>query len=161
MTKLFATLAVAGAMVCCAGLATSVAWGQMIDKKGLTLAEATKIAAAAEAEAKKNSWNMVIAVVDDGGHLVLLHKMDETQLGSIRVAQDKAQSSLMFKRPTKVFEDGVAGGRNALLGLTGAMPIEGGLPITYSGKIIGAIGVSGGTAAQDGLVAKAAVEIVK
>ena len=77
------------------------------------------------------------------------------------MAQDKAQSSLMFKRPTKAFEDGVAGGRNALLGLTGAMPIEGGTPITYNGKIIGAIGVSGGSAPQDGVVAKAGVDVVK
>jgi uncharacterized protein GlcG (DUF336 family) len=159
MTKLLTTLAAAGAMTCC--VVGSGAWGQMVDKKGLSLAEATKIASAAQDEAKKNNWTMAIAIVDDGGHLILLQKMDDTQLGSIRVAQDKAQSSLMFKRPTKAFEDGVAGGRNAILGLTGAMPIEGGLPITYNGKIIGAIGVSGGTAPQDGQVAKAAIEIVK
>jgi glc operon protein GlcG len=151
-------LALAGAI----GFGVSAgASAQMLDKKTLSLAEAMKVSAAAQEEAKKNNWTMVVAVVDDGGNLILLHRMDETQLGSIRVAQDKAESALRFKRSTKVFEDGVAGGRNALLGLTGATPIEGGLPITSGGKIIGAIGISGGTAPQDGQVAKAGMEVVK
>ena len=152
------TLALAGAVSFCVSAGASA---QMLDKKTLSLAEAMKVSAAAQEEARKNNWTMVVAVVDDGGNLVLLHRMDETMLGSIQVAQDKATSALNFKRPTKVFEEGVAGGRNALLRLTGAMPIEGGLPITYGGKIIGAIGISGGTAPQDGQVAKAGADTVK
>ena len=133
----------------------------MRDKPCLTAADIQKAMAACKAEADKNQWKVAIAIVDDGGNLILLHKMDETQLGSIRVALDKAESSLRFKRPTKAFEDGVAGGRNAILGLTGATPIEGGLPIMSGGKIIGAIGISGGSAAQDGQVAKAGADTVK
>jgi len=152
------TLALAGALTIGMSAAASA---QLLDKKTLSLAEAMKVAAAAQEEAKKNNWTMVITILDDGGNLVLLHRMDETQLGSIRVSQDKAMTALMFKRPSKVFEDGVAGGRNALLGLTGAMPIEGGLPIMSGGKIVGAIGVSGGTSPQDGQVAKAGADTVK
>jgi uncharacterized protein GlcG (DUF336 family) len=157
--KNLTTLALAGAAALV--LSTAGASAQMLDKKTLSLAEAMKVSAAAQEEAKKNNWTVAIAIVDDGGHLILLHKMDETQLGSIRVALDKAESALHFKRSTKVFEDGVAGGRNALLRLTGAVPIDGGLPIMHGGKIVGAIGISGGTAAQDGQVAKAGADIVK
>lgn len=134
------------------------ATAQLADKKALTLDAARKITAAAEAEAKKNNWRMVIAVVDEGGHLVCLERIDETQTGSIDVAIQKARSAAAFKRPTKVFEDGLAGGRMALLGLSGAIPIEGGLPLVVDGKVIGAIGASGGTAPQDGQVAKAGAD---
>ena len=130
-------------------------------KKTMTLAAAKKIAAAAEAEAVKNKWPVVIVILDDGANLVYLQKMDTTQIGSVDVAIAKAASAVKFKRPTKVFEDGVAGGRHALLGLTGAMPIEGGVPIMSGGKIVGAIGVSGGAAPQDGQVAKAGADTVK
>ena len=136
----------------------ATASAQLVDKKGLTLAAAKKMAAAAEAEALKNTWRMVIAVVDDGGHLIYLQRTDETQAGSIKIAVQKARSAAMFKRPTKVWEDAVAGGRNAILGLHGAVPIEGGTPIMLDGKLLGAIGVSGGSAAQDGQVAKAGVD---
>lgn len=131
---------------------------QLSDKKALTLEAAKKLAAAAEAEAKKNSWNVVIAVVDDGGHLVYLQRMDGTQTGSIEVAIKKAQTAMSFKRPTKVFEDAVAGGRTVILALHGALPIEGGVPITVGGQIIGSIGVSGVTAQQDGQIAKAGAD---
>src|SRR3979409_180377 len=94
---------------------------QLADKKVLTLEGAKKVAAAAEAEAKKNNWNVVIAVVDDGGHLVYLQRIDGTQTGSIDVAIQKARTAQAFKRPTKVFEDAIAGGRNALLALHGAL----------------------------------------
>ena len=134
------------------------ATAQLADKKALTLDAARKIAAAAEAEAKKNNWRMVIAIVDEGGHLVYLERIDETQTGSIDVAIQKARSAAAFKRPTKVFEDGLAGGRMALLGLSGAIPIEGGIPLVVDGKVIGAIGASGGTAPQDGQVAKAGAD---
>jgi len=130
---------------------------QLADKKTLTLEAAKKIAAAAEAEAQKNKWNVVIVVVDDGGHLIYLQRMDTTQTGSVDVAIRKAQTAMSFKRPTKVFEDAIAGGRNALIAL-GALPLEGGLPVTVGGQVIGGIGVSGVTSQQDGQIAKAGAE---
>jgi glc operon protein GlcG len=156
MSKLegVAVLASVVIVVAVAGSASA----QFADKKVLTLDGAKKAAAASEAEAKKNSFKMVIAVVDDGGHLLYLERMDETQTGSINIAIEKARSAMAFKRPTKVFEDAVAGGRNAILGLHGAMPIEGGIPIMIDGKVVGAVGASGGTAPQDGQVAKAGVD---
>jgi uncharacterized protein GlcG (DUF336 family) len=131
---------------------------QLADKKALTLEAAKKIAAAAEAEAMKNNWRVVIAIVDDGGHLISLQRTDETQTGSIDVAIQKARGAVAYKRPTKVFEDAVAGGRNVILSLPHAMPIEGGLPLVVDGKVIGGIGVSGVTAQQDGIVAKAGAD---
>jgi uncharacterized protein GlcG (DUF336 family) len=131
---------------------------QTADKKVLTLDGAKKVAAAADAEAKKNSWNVVIAVVDDGGNLIYLQRNDGTQTGSIQVAIDKARTAQAFKRPTKVFEDAIAGGRNAILGLNGALPIEGGLPVKVGDQVVGAIGVSGVTSQQDGQIAKAGAE---
>lgn len=131
---------------------------QLADKKALTLEAAKKVAAAAEVEAKKNNWRVVIAVVDDGGHLVYLQRIDETQTGSIEVAIQKARSAVAYKRPTKVWEDVLVGGRMAILGLPGAIPIEGGVPLIVDGKVIGAIGVSGVTAAQDGQIAKAGAD---
>ena len=131
---------------------------QVVTKKVVTLDLAKKIAAAAEAEAKKNNWNAVIAIVDDGANLVFLERLDNTQLGSLEVAIQKAHTAISFKRPTKAYEDMVAGGRTAILGVPGIVPIEGGLPLIVDGQFIGAIGVSGGTAQQDGQVAKAGVE---
>jgi glc operon protein GlcG len=131
---------------------------QIASKKALTLDLARKIAAAAEDEARKNNWTMFIAIVDDGANLVFLERMDKTQLGSLEVALQKARTAISFKRPTKAYEDMVAGGRTAILGVPGVIPIEGGVPLIVDGEFIGAIGVSGGTAQQDGQVAKAAVE---
>ena len=111
----------------------------------------------AEAAAADKKWTVVVALVDDGGNLVLLQRMDGTQLASIEVAMAKAKTALRFKRPTKVFEDAVAGGRNAILSLPDALLVEGGVPLTVNGAIIGAIGISGMTAAQDGEVAAAAL----
>lgn len=135
-----------------------IASAQLMEKKTLTLEAAKKIAAAAEAEAMKNNWRVVIAIVDDGGHLVYLARIDETQTGSIDVAIQKARGAVAYKRPTKVFEDAVAGGRNVIMTLPHSMPIEGGLPFVADGKVIGGIGVSGVTAPQDGIVAKAGVD---
>jgi glc operon protein GlcG len=131
---------------------------QLADKKVLTLDGAKKVAAAAEAEAKKNNWNVVIAVVDDGGNLLYLQRIDGTQTGSIDVAIQKARTAQAFKRPTKVFEDAIAGGRNALIALHGALPLEGGLPIVVGGQLVGAIGVSGVKSTEDGQIAKAGAE---
>ena len=126
-------------------------------KRALTLDIAKKIAAAAEAEALKNKWTMFITVVDDGGIPIYIERIDETQLGSFDVSIEKARSAVLFKRPTKAFEDAVTGGRTAVIKLPGAMPVEGGIPLMADGKVIGAIGVSGGTSPQDGQVAQAGV----
>lgn len=123
----------------------------------ITLEQARMVAAAARAEAVKNGWCMVVAIMDPGGHLVLLERMDNAQFGSVQVAQDKALSAVAFRRPTKAFHDMVAAGGEGLrmLVMSGAMPIDGGLPILVDGAVIGGIGLSGGTSAQDGLVAQA------
>ena len=124
---------------------------------GLEMAK--RLAAPAIAEARKNQWTMAVAIVDISGGLVYFEKMDDTQNGSVEVSISKARSAALFKRATKVFQDGVAGGGAGLriLTLKGAVPIEGGVPIVVDGKIIGAIGVSGGTSDQDGVVAAAAL----
>ncbi|MFO1318931.1 MAG: heme-binding protein [Burkholderiales bacterium] len=134
------------------------AQAQMIEKKAISLEVAKKVAAAAESEAAKNKWNVVIVIVDEGGQILYLQRMDTTQYGSVEVAIRKARTSSAFKRPTKAFEDAIAGGRTALLGLDVALPLEGGLPLIYNGQVVGAIGVSGVTSQQDGLIAKAGAD---
>lgn len=123
----------------------------------IPLEQARSVLAAAQAEAKANQWIVAIAIVDSGGHLVLFERMDSTQYGSAQVAIDKARTSAGFRRPSKAFEDLVASGGagTRILGLTGAMAIEGGVPLLHDGKIVGAIGVSGVTLAQDGQIARA------
>jgi len=125
----------------------------------ITVDGAKKVAAPAIAEARKNQWSMAVAIVDISGDLVYFEKMDDTQAGSVDVSIAKARSAARFKRATKVFQDGVAAGGEGLriLALSGAVPIEGGVPLVVGGKIVGAIGVSGGTSQQDGVVAAAAV----
>jgi glc operon protein GlcG len=129
----------------------------------ISLEQAKKVMAGAEAESRKNNWNMVIAILDSSGNLVMLQRMDGVQLGSIEAAKDKAYSAVMYRRPTKVFQDLVAqGGANIrLLGLRGASVLEGGVPIIVGGKLIGAIGVSGHTSEQDAQVAKAGADVLK
>ncbi|MGH9236432.1 MAG: GlcG/HbpS family heme-binding protein [Vicinamibacterales bacterium] len=129
----------------------------------INLETAKKIATPAIAEARKNNWNMAIAIVDTGGDLVYFEKMDDTQVGSVQVAQSKARSAARFKRPTKAFQDALAAGGEGLriLALDGAIPVEGGIPLVSGGKIVGAIGASGGTSQQDGVVAQAAVNALK
>jgi glc operon protein GlcG len=129
----------------------------------ITLAQARKVAEAAEAEARKNKWNVVIAVVDSGGNLVLLHRLDDTQIASVQIAQKKAWTANGMRRATKVFEDGVAAGGAGLrvLGIEQIITAEGGVPIIVDGKIIGAIGISGVTSQQDGQIARAGAEALK
>lgn len=129
----------------------------------ITLEQAKKVMAGAEAEAKKNSWNVVMAVLDSGGNLVMLQRMDGAQFGSIEVAKDKAYSAVAFRRPTKAFDDALAqGGANLrILRVPGASPLEGGIPIVVDGKLIGAIGVSGVTSAQDAQIGRAGIENLK
>lgn len=124
-------------------------------KKVLTLSVAKKIVAAAEAEANKRGSTVVIAIVDDGGHLLVLHRLDDTQVASVEVGIGKARTAAIFRRPSKVFEDQVREGRVAALALPGATPLQGGIPILYEGKVIGAIGVSGNTPQEDEDIAKA------
>lgn len=125
--------------------------------KFITLEAAKKMAAAGAAEAQANGWNVAIAIVDAGGGLILFHKLDETQPGSIAVAQGKASTAAMFKRPTKAIEEAIAAGKQAFLAIEGMVPIQGGLPVVVEGKVIGAVGVSGVMSAQDEQVAQAAL----
>jgi glc operon protein GlcG len=124
---------------------------------------ARKIMTAAEAEAAKNNWAVVIAILDSGGHIVMLHRYDNVQLSSIEIAQGKAKTALMFKRPSKVLDDAISSGGSGLrfLALPGIVPLEGGLPIVADGKIIGAIGVSGVLSSQDSQIARAGLEALK
>lgn len=138
---------------------STLAFSQLATKKALTLEAAKKLASAAEAEARKNNWNVVITIVDEGGIPLYLQRMDGTQVGSVEVALAKAKSAIYFKRPTKVFEDALASGKNGSLKIPNALPVEGGLPLVLGdGQFVGAVGVSGVTSAQDGIVAKAAVD---
>ncbi len=128
-------------------------------KKVLTLGMAKKLVAAAEAEAKKRGATVVIAVVDDGGQLILLERLDDTQVASVEVAIGKARTAAIFRRPSKVFEDQVKNGRVAALALPGATPLQGGIPITVEGKVIGAIGASGNSPQEDEEIALAGAAV--
>lgn len=123
----------------------------------ITLDDAKKVAAAALTEARAHQWIMAVAVVDTHGDLVYFEKMDDTPLGSTLVCQDKARSAARFKRPTKVFQDMLASGGEGVrvLRIQGAVPVEGGLPVLKDGKVVGAVGLSGGTSPQDGQCAQA------
>ena len=124
---------------------------------------AKNVAAISITEAQKNNWKMAIAIVDTGGYLVYFERMQDTQTGSVDLAIEKARTAALFRRPTKLFQDSVAAGGEGLrlLRLTGAIPIDGGVPIIIDGKVIGAVGVSGGSGDQDGLVAKSGSAAVK
>lgn len=146
--------------VFCAAVSTK-AQGPLAYGPNINLDNAKKAAAPAIAEAHKNGWNLAIAIVDTGGNLVYFEKMDDTQIGSVNVAIDKARSAALFKRPTKAFEDGLKGGGTPVLRVEGAVPVEGGIPLIMDGKIVGAIGASGATSAQDGQCAKAGADALK
>jgi glc operon protein GlcG len=124
---------------------------------------ARKAMAAAEAEAVKNNWAVVIVIIDSGGHLVMLHRRDDVQLSSIEISQGKARTALMFKRPSKVLDDAISSGGPGLrfLALKDIVPLEGGLPLMLDGKIVGAIGVSGVLSSQDAQTARAGVDALK
>ena len=126
----------------------------------ITLDQAKKAMLAAEAEARKNNWNVAIVVVDSGGHMVAMQRLDGTQIASIDIAKGKAVTANNFRRPTKALEDAIAGGGAGLrlLAVPGVMPLEGGVLVTADGKIIGAIGVSGVLSTQDAQVARAGAE---
>ncbi len=124
--------------------------------------DAKRIMASAVAEAMKNKWNVAIAIVDSGGHLVLFERMDGVQYGSVEVANGKAQTAAAFRRATKTFQDTVSAGGEGLrtLAMPGVTPLEGGIPLLLDGKVVGAIGVSGVTSAQDAQIAAAGAGVL-
>ena len=126
----------------------------MQKKCAIDLQTAKTVAAAAQLEADSNGWNVVIAIVDDGGHLMYLQR-EKAQLGSIDVAIKKAKAAVLFLRPTSIFADRVNNGQPGYLEMPGIMPLEGGEPLEYAGEIVGAIGISGASANEDGIVARA------
>jgi uncharacterized protein GlcG (DUF336 family) len=156
--------AIAGtALVVATVVFSSSAMAQQSYGMNISVDVAKKVSAAAIAEARKNNWFMAVAVTDTAGSLVYFERMDNTQAGSINVAIGKARSAAQFKRPTKVFQDLVAKGSEFtyLLGLEGASVVQGGIPIVQDGKIVGAIGVSGATGAQDVQSAEAGIAALK
>lgn len=163
MTRNSVVRCVIAAMIGLGALVSAVA--QMPNPYGLpiSLENARKAAAPALAEAVKNNWNVAVAIVDPAGNLVYYEKMDNTQLGSANVSIDKARTAVLFKRPTKAFQDALAAGGDSvrILRLQGVVPVEGGIPLLMDGKIVGAIGVSGATSAQDAQCAKAGADTVK
>jgi glc operon protein GlcG len=151
-------------MIACAVLVVTLlsrnASAQMPNPYGMPISVdvARKVADAALAEGRKNGWNVAAAVVDPAGDLVFFERMDNTQSASVVIAQEKARTAATFKRPSKALEDAVANGRQVILKLPGATPIEGGIPLVIDGKIVGAVGVSGATSPQDGQCAAAGAE---
>lgn len=149
-----------------AGLALSLAIAsvgsaQTIDKKVLSLQAARTIAAAAEAAAREKGVGVVIAVVDDGGHLILLHRLDDAQVASVNVGIGKARTAAIYRRPSKDFEDQIRAGRVAALALADSTPLQGGVPIRVDGRVVGAVGVSGDTPQVDEAIAIAGASAFK
>ena len=157
--KIVSAALVAAAVVL--GASTLRAADELAVKKVLSLSAAMKIAAAAQAEAARRGATVVMAVVDDGGNLIVLHRLDDTQVASVDVGIGKARTAAIFRRPSKEFEDQIRSGRVAALALPGATPLQGGVPITVDGKVVGAIGVSGNTPQEDEDIAKAGAALFK
>jgi glc operon protein GlcG len=132
----------------------------MKQKYVLTLPAAKKIALAAEKMANEKKWTVAIAILDDGGHLILFHRLDGTQFGSCEIAILKARTAISLKRPSKEVQDAVAKGKTGMLSIPGIIPLEGGLPLIFGGEYVGAIGVSGMASDQDGIVAQAGADFL-
>jgi len=132
----------------------------MFQQTALSLEDAKRVAAAARVEAEKNGWAIVIAVVDDGGHLMYLERMDGAQKASSRIAEEKGRTAILFKRPSKAIEEVVLEGRIVMMGLPGAVPLEGGVPLMKDGQFLGGIGISGVQSFQDGIVARAGAAVL-
>jgi uncharacterized protein GlcG (DUF336 family) len=159
--RVIQTLTLGVALVGATALAQTDGAAQLVEKKVLTLAAAKQIAAAAETDAKAKGARVVIAVVDDGGNLILLQRLDDTQVASVEVGIGKARTAAIFRRPSRVFEEQIKSGRVAALALPGATPLQGGIPIMFEGKVVGAIGVSGETPQQDEDIAKVGAAAVR
>lgn len=155
------SLLLLAALTLAAALSPAPASAQLLDAKVISLEAAKAMAAAAEAEARRNDWGVAIAVVDVAGQLILFHRLDGVQSASLDIAIQKARTAARFRRPTKALEDALAAGRTALLGVDGMLPLEGGVPIVADGVVIGAIGVSGVTSQQDAQVARAGVSALR
>ena len=140
--------------ICTLAIAAVAVKAQLPTKQVLTLDAAKRIAAASEAEARKRGATVVIAVVDDGGYLLVLERLDDTQVASVDVGIAKARTAAIFRRPSKIFEDQVKNGRVSALALPGAVALQGGVPIIINGKVVGAVGVSGNSPQEDEDIAK-------
>jgi glc operon protein GlcG len=138
----------------------TAATAQTAERSVLTLDGAKAIAAGAESEALRNNWQVVIAIVDDHGELVYLQKADNVQQGSLDIAIAKARTAARMRRPTKALQDAVEGGRTVIMAMPNVLPLEGGVPITVNGRVIGAVGVSGVTSVQDAQIATAGIRAV-
>jgi len=158
MVNVRGTLIGIGLAVLAGVLIAGAASGELLTKKSLSLEDAKKAVAGAAEESRKNNWKMTIAVVDDGGHLIFLERLDGGQVGSIDVAIGKARTAVAFRRPTKALEDAVNAGNNAILTFPNTLPREGGLPFIVDGMVVGGIGVSGAKSSEDSQVAKAGVD---
>jgi uncharacterized protein GlcG (DUF336 family) len=126
----------------------------------LSLDDAKAVAAAAAAKARTEGWSVVIAILDASGHLLYLERADGTQLGSVSVAQEKARTALLFRRPSQAFEDMILSGKTHMMGLPGVTPVAGGLPLSWRGEIVGAIGVSGVLSSQDAEIAQSGLAVL-
>lgn len=150
------------------GVAIVMSWvvamsasAQTVDKKTLSFEAATTIATKAAEEARARGVGVVIAVVDDGGHLILLHRLNDTQIASVNVGIGKARTAAIYRRPSRDFEEQIRAGRVAALALADSTPLQGGIPIRLDGKVIGAIGVSGDTPQVDEAIALAGAAAFK
>jgi glc operon protein GlcG len=142
-------------------LAAGAVQGQTVDKKALSFEGAARMAAAAEADARGRGLAVVVVVVDDGGHVILLHRMNGAQVASVDVGIGKARTAAIFRRPSRVFEEQVKNGRVAALALPGATALIGGLPVVIGGQVVGAIGVSGDAPDIDEAIALAGVKALQ
>jgi len=144
-----------------AAVTSGSAQAQLPSKRVLTLEAAKQVAAAAEAEARRNNWLVSISVVDDSGQLVYFQKMDDAKLVATDISMRKARTAVYFQGPTKALEDEVSAGRTALLPIDGFMPLQGGVLLVSGGQIVGAVGVSGVTGEQDAQCATAGASVIK
>jgi glc operon protein GlcG len=155
------TRLIPAALAVASSAAPAALGAQLADAKVLTLEAARNAVAAAEAEARRNSWRVSIAVVDAAGELIAFQRMDDAALTSTQVAQAKARTAARFRRPTRALDSSLAAGRTALLAFDGIMPVEGGVPIVVGGRVVGGVGVSGVTAQQDARCAQAGANAVR
>lgn len=134
------------------------AGAQLLDAKVISLEAAKKIVAGVQAEARRNGWNVSVAVVDASGGLIAFEKMDEASLPTVEVAQSKARTAARYRRATRALDSALAAGRTAYLAFPGMMPVEGGVPVTFEGRVIGGVGVSGASSAQDAQMAAVGIK---